>query len=94
VPGNNGHGRYGHGDYDPGHACDPAVDRQMRQADALQLVDPRQAAKLWSRIDRELVDRASWATTAQHPPELVSNCLRNFEFSPIGDFIADQAWLR
>jgi peptide/nickel transport system substrate-binding protein len=89
------HGFYGHGDYDPGHACDPALDRQMRQADALQLVDPRRAAKLWSRIDRELVDRAWWATTVQpHPPELVSKRLRNFEFSPIGDFIADQAWLR
>jgi peptide/nickel transport system substrate-binding protein len=89
------HGFYGHGDYDPGHACDPALDRQMRQADALQLVDPRRAAALWSRIDRELVDRAWWATTVQqHPPELVSKRLRNFEGSPIGDFIADQAWLR
>ena len=89
------HGFYGHGDYDPGHACDPALDRQMRQADALQLVDPSRAAALWSRIDHELVDRAWWATTVQqHPPELVSKRLRNFEGSPIGDFIADQAWLR
>jgi peptide/nickel transport system substrate-binding protein len=89
------HGFFGHGDYDPGHACDPALDRQMRRADALQLVDPRRAAALWSRIDRELVDRAWWATTVQqHPPELVSKRLRNFEGSPIGDFIADQAWLR
>jgi peptide/nickel transport system substrate-binding protein len=89
------HGFYGHGDYDPGHACDPALDRQMRRADALQLADPRRAAALWSRIDRELVDRAWWATTVvQHPPELVSKRLRNFEGSPIGDFIADQAWLR
>jgi peptide/nickel transport system substrate-binding protein len=89
------HGFYGHGDYDPGHACDPALDRQMRQADALQLVDPRRAAALWRRIDRELVDRAWWATTVeQHPLELVSKRLRNFEGSPIGDFIADQAWLR
>ena len=89
------HGFYGHGDYDPGHACDPALDRQMRQADALQLVDPRRAAELWSRIDRELVDRSWWATTVQqHPPEFVSKRLRNFEGSPIGDFIADQAWLR
>jgi peptide/nickel transport system substrate-binding protein len=89
------HGFYGHGDYDPGHACDPALDRQMRQADALQLVDPRRAAAMWNRIDRELVDRSWWATTVQqHPPELVSKRLRNFEGSPIGDFIADQAWLR
>jgi peptide/nickel transport system substrate-binding protein len=89
------HGFHGHGDYDPGHACDPTLDRQMRQADAVQLVDPRRAATLWGRIDRELVDRAWWATTVvQHPPELVSKRLRNFEGSPIGDFIADQAWLR
>jgi peptide/nickel transport system substrate-binding protein len=87
-------GFYGHGDYDPGHACDPALDRQMRQAGALQLADPRRAAALWSRIDRELVDEAWWATTVeQHPPELVSERLHNFEGNPIGDFIADQAWL-
>jgi hypothetical protein len=67
----------------------------MRQADALQLVDPSRAAAMWRRIDHELVDRAWWATTVeQHPPELVSKRLRNFEGSPIGDFIADQAWLR
>ena len=89
------HGFHGHGDYDPGHACDRALDRQMQQADGLQLVDPRRAAALWGRIDRELVDRAWWATTVeQHPPELVSKRLRNFEGSPIGDFIVDQAWLR
>ncbi|MFZ1879832.1 MAG: BTAD domain-containing putative transcriptional regulator [Gaiellaceae bacterium] len=96
VPGFFGcHGFYGHGDFDPGHACDSALDRQMRRADELQLVDPGRAAALWSRIDRELVDRAWWATTVeQHPPEFVSKRLRNFEGSPIGDFIADQAWLR
>jgi ABC-type transport system substrate-binding protein len=84
-----------HGVYDPGHACDPQLDRQMRSATALQLVDPSRAAALWREIDHELVDRAWWVTTVQqHPPELVSKRLRNYEFSPIGDFIADQAWVR
>jgi hypothetical protein len=29
-----------------------------------------------------------------HPPEFVSKRLGNYEFHPIGDFIADQAWVR
>ncbi len=29
-----------------------------------------------------------------HAPELVSSRLRNFQFHPVWDFIADQVWLR
>jgi hypothetical protein len=71
----------------------PSTDICARQTRSS--FDPRRAATSWRRIDHELVDRAWCATTVQpHPPELVSKRLHNFEFSLVGDFIADQAWVR
>jgi ABC-type transport system substrate-binding protein len=40
--------------------CDRRIDAEIRRADSLQLRDPAAAGELWSRIDHELVDRASW----------------------------------
>jgi hypothetical protein len=78
-----------------GTVCDPKLDRQMRQASDLQLRDPSRATALWARIDRELTDRAYWVPTVSlGAAELVSKRLRNYQFNPFGDFIADQAWLR
>jgi peptide/nickel transport system substrate-binding protein len=83
------------GTYDVGHGCDPAVDRLMRKASELELSHPAAAAALWMRVDHKLVDEAWWAPTVNnHPPELVSRRLGNYEYHPLGDFIADQAWVR
>ena len=83
------------GGYSHGYVCDPELDRQMQRASALQLEEPARAAALWTRIDRKLTDRAYWIPTVNvHPPELVSRRLGNYEFSPVWDFIADQARLR
>jgi peptide/nickel transport system substrate-binding protein len=84
-----------HGGYSNGYVCDPALDRRMRAASALQARDPQRAAALWAQVDRDVVDRAYWVPTVNaHAPELVSARLRNFEYNPIWDFIASQAWLR
>jgi hypothetical protein len=41
------------------------------------------------------VDRADRVPTVMaHSPELVSARLRNFQYNPIRDFVASQAWLR
>jgi YVTN family beta-propeller protein len=78
-----------------GVVCDPRLDRQMQQASDMQTRDPRRATALWTRIDNELTDRAYWVPTVNlGAAELVSKRLRNFQFNPFGDFIADQAWLR
>jgi peptide/nickel transport system substrate-binding protein len=83
------------GGYGNGYVCDPALDRTMRTASALQLRDPQRAAALWAVVDRDVVDRAYWVPTVMaHSPAFVSARLRNFQYNPIWDFIASQAWLR
>jgi hypothetical protein len=48
-----------------------------------------------AKADRRITDQALWVPTANiHVPELVSSRLRNYQFHPVWDFIADQAWLR
>ena len=40
--------------------CDPAIDRQMRTAEAEQESDPTGSRALWQRVDREITDAAPW----------------------------------
>ena len=40
--------------------CDPAIDRQMRRAQAEQLSDPTGSRALWQRVDREVTDASPW----------------------------------
>jgi peptide/nickel transport system substrate-binding protein len=83
------------GGYSNGYVCDPALDRKMKQATALQVRDPSRAAALWAEVDRRITDKAYWVPIVNaHSPALVSRRLRNFQYNPIWDFIASQAWLR
>ena len=67
----------------------------MQRASLLQLTDPVEAASQWTAIDHELTDRAAWVPTVNLAAiELVSKRVRNYRFSPVGGFIAHQAWLR
>lgn len=84
-----------HGGTSNGYVCDPAVDRRMRTASTLQLSDPQRASALWAAIDRQLVDAAYWVPTVSvHAPEFVSARVRNYQLSPVGGFIAHEAWVR
>jgi hypothetical protein len=41
------------------------------------------------------VNNAYWVTTVNgYETELVSKRLKNYQYSPVEDFIADQVWLR
>lgn len=67
----------------------------MARATALQLRDQRRAAAVWAQADRRITDQALWVPTANvHAPELVSSRVGNLQYHPVGDFIADQAWVR
>jgi peptide/nickel transport system substrate-binding protein len=48
-----------HGAGDHGWFCSPRLDRAMRHATALASPDPRASARIFARIDREIVDRAA-----------------------------------
>ncbi len=78
-----------------GYFCDPRLDHRMRRATGLQLTDPARAASLWTAVNRKLVDQAVWVPTVNvHAPEFVSKRVRNYQFSPVGGFIAHEVWLR
>jgi peptide/nickel transport system substrate-binding protein len=78
-----------------GYVCDRRLDRQMARATALQLRDQRRAADAWANVDRRITDQALWVPTATiSTPQFVSKRVRNYQFHPVWDFIADQAWLR
>jgi ABC-type transport system substrate-binding protein/DNA-binding SARP family transcriptional activator/streptogramin lyase len=84
-----------HGGLTNGYVCDRELDRLMARAIALQLRDPRRAAAAWAAADRRITDQALWVSTVTlDSPELVSKRLGNYQFHPVWDFIADQAWVR
>jgi peptide/nickel transport system substrate-binding protein len=75
--------------------CDPAIDRQINRALALQVSRPTEANALWARIDHELVDRAVWLPlVTPKTTDFVSKRLGNYQFHPLWSVLIDQLWVR
>jgi peptide/nickel transport system substrate-binding protein len=75
--------------------CDPRVDNKMRRATLRALTDLPGSARLWTRIDHELTDRAVWLPLVNpRIIDFISSRVRNYEFHPVWGFMADQVWLR
>jgi len=75
--------------------CDPALDRKMARAKALQTTDSKRAAALWTEIDHQIVDSALWVPYVNlYSVDFVSARMRNYRSHPLWGFMADQAWLR
>jgi ABC-type oligopeptide transport system substrate-binding subunit len=84
-----------HGGLSNGYVCDRELERLMARATALQLSHPRRAAAAWAKADRRITDQGLWVPTVRvHAPEFVSRRVRNYQFHPVWDFIASQAWVR
>jgi peptide/nickel transport system substrate-binding protein len=78
-----------------GYVCDPVVEQKLRIASRLQITDIRRSSAAWAELDHYLVDQAYWVPTVNVDlVELTSKRLRNYEFSAVVGFLADQAWLR
>jgi peptide/nickel transport system substrate-binding protein len=78
-----------------GYVCDPALDREMKRADSLELTDPATANAIWTSIDHLLTDEADWVPTENlREVDLVSKRLGNYEFNPVWGFLADQSWIQ
>jgi ABC-type transport system substrate-binding protein/DNA-binding SARP family transcriptional activator len=83
------------GPFNAGRVCDPALDRRIDRAHALEATDPIRADALWVGIDRTAVDAAFWVPLVNpHDVELVSKRLGNYQYNALLGFLADQAWVR
>jgi YVTN family beta-propeller protein len=78
-----------------GRFCDPAIDHQIARAQALQIVNPKEAARLWAKIDRELVDRAvTVSLVTPKDTDFVSKRVGNYGYHPLWGVLIDQLWIR
>ena len=74
--------------------CVHRIDRQMLQASSLDSTNPRAAALLWAKIDREIVDRAALVPLVNpRQTVFVSRRIANFQEHSYLGLIADQVRL-
>jgi peptide/nickel transport system substrate-binding protein len=87
--------RNGSATTDAGEFCDPAFDKQVARAAALQDTDPPAADALWARLDRRLTNLAVWLpTVTPNETDLISRRVRNYQYNPVWGPLIDQLWLR
>ena len=75
--------------------CDRRIDAAARRAHSLQQENPAAAGQAWSRVDRELVDRAPWVPL--YNPRAVtalSTRVGNYQYHPFWTVLLDQLWVR
>ncbi len=74
--------------------CDPKIEREIRQAQALQTSNPPLANTLWARIDREITDQAP-VVAFTNPSGIFLNSSRagNFQYNPVIGILVDQLWV-
>jgi len=73
--------------------CDPKIDAEIARARTMQTIDPPAATRLWSKIDRDIVDQAPWIFS-DNPREadFVSRRVGNYQYSQSG-ILLDQLWV-
>jgi peptide/nickel transport system substrate-binding protein len=75
--------------------CHPGIDRQMNQADQLQVSDLPAAAPVWAKVDREITDLAPWVPFASmRIADFTSARVGNYQDNPIWGILLDQLWVR
>jgi ABC-type transport system substrate-binding protein/DNA-binding SARP family transcriptional activator len=75
--------------------CNKSIDAQIRRAYSLERSDPAAAYRLWSRIDRELVDQAPWVPLYnERSVTALSTRVGNYRYHPFWNVLLDQLWVR
>lgn len=77
--------------------CDPAIQKQVEQAQAKQPTDPDAANAIWADVDRATVDQAPEVPLyVASKLDFVSERLGNYMFNPsvTGRFMITQAWVK
>ncbi len=75
--------------------CDHGIDRQVERAQQLQTTGPAAAAKLWARVDHEVVDRAPAIFLFNRAGvDLTSARVGNYQRNQQFAVLLDQLWVR
>ena len=75
--------------------CNHPVDAEIARARALQATDPGAASRLWSKVDRDVVNQAPWVFLEnQRNVNFVSRRVGNYQYNPQWGVLLDQLWVR
>jgi YVTN family beta-propeller protein len=75
--------------------CDPSIDREIAQAQALQTSDPRAAARVWAKVDRDVTNLAPWVSYGNGDTlDFLSDRVGNYQFNPQLKTLFGQLWVR
>jgi peptide/nickel transport system substrate-binding protein len=75
--------------------CDPAIDREIARAQLLETTDAEDAARLWTAVDRAVVDQAPWVPFANGSSVAVASArVGDYEYNPQWGTLLDQLWVR
>jgi peptide/nickel transport system substrate-binding protein len=76
--------------------CDPKIDAEIAHASALETADQQAAAKIWAKVDHDLVDQAPWVPYLNvETLDFTSSRVGNYVYNAwIGGALLDQMWVR
>jgi peptide/nickel transport system substrate-binding protein len=81
----------------PGHFCDPQLDRKIARAHRLQTTNPTLANAEWQEVDRDVVDQGAWVPLL-NPVEIdfLSERVGNYQRHPSAQFgvLLSQLWVQ
>ena len=79
---------------DPAQFCDPALDRLMDRAEAIQATSLAAANDLWAEVERRLLDAAPWVPLVNPlSVDVLSTRVHNFKRTPALGVLFDQMWV-
>jgi peptide/nickel transport system substrate-binding protein len=79
----------------PSQFCDRGIDGRIERALELEATDPAIATSMWSRLDREVVDRAAMVPLLNPKQvDFVSRRVGNYQYNPQWGVLLDQLWVR
>jgi peptide/nickel transport system substrate-binding protein len=77
------------------YACDPNVERKLRETLELQSRSPSAANEAWARLEREVVDNAIVVPVINPTSiDFVSKRLGNYQSHPLFGMLISQVWVR
>ena len=79
----------------PGDFCDPAIDKEINQALAVQESNSGISVTDWTKIDRAVVDKAPWVSIANSETiDFVSRRIGDYQYNPQFGELTDLLWVR